>query len=116
MSGKKQENYLERIPMKNPQITYTVDENGLVTLEILNRGVFNAIAHKLFKRPKTSYIHLDENGSFVWSLIDGKMNILMLGEKVLEHFGDKAQPLYERLVKYFGLLDSYGFIKWENKQ
>lgn len=113
---KTKENYLERIPARNPDIKWTTDEeSGLVTLEIENKGVMNKIAQKLFKKPKVSYVHLDENGSFVWPIIDGEKNIIQLGEIVYEHFGEKANPLYERLSKFIGILDSYGFITFKKK-
>lgn len=94
---------------------WTVDEHGLVTLNIENKGVFNRIAQKLLKKPKISYIHLDELGSFVWQRLDEEKNIIALGEEVKEQFGQKAEPLYERLAKYFQILDSYHFITWAQK-
>ena len=80
--------------------------------EFENKGAFNRIAQKLFKKPPISYIHLDKIGSFVWPLIDGKKNIAQLAEKVDKHFGEEAYPLHERLAKYFQILDSYNFIQW----
>lgn len=109
---KKQENYLEKIPSKKSEINWTKDEIGIVTLEIENKGAFNKIAQKLFKKPRISYVHLDQTGSFVWPLIDGKTDILTLGEKVKAQFGQKAEPLYPRLVKYFEILESYNFISF----
>lgn len=104
-------NFLDKIPTRNPEIGYTVDEKGVITLEIENKGLFNHIAQKLFKKPKISYVHLDEMGSFVWPIINGEKNITEIGEAVDEHFGEKAHPLYERLAKYFQILESYGFVK-----
>lgn len=109
------DNYLERIPVRNEDIGYAVDEKGIVTLEIVNKGVFKRITQLLLKKPKISYIHLDEIGSFVWPKLDGVMDITKLGELVEEEFGEKAHPLYERLAGYFAVLDSYGFIKWNKK-
>lgn len=109
------ENYLERVPVMNEAIGWSADENGVVTLEIENKGVFNRLAQKLLKKPKISYIHLDENGSFVWPLIDGKRSITEIGKEVDSHFGEAAHPLYERLAKFFQILESYGFIKWNKK-
>ena len=103
-------NYLEKVPVRAEAIGWTADENGAVTLEVENKGAFNRIAQKLFKRPKVSYIHLDENGSFVWRQIDGERNILAIGEAVKEHFGEKAEPLYERLSQFIKILESYRFI------
>ena len=111
MKNKKQQkpNYLEMIPVRNPEINWTTDEKGIITLEIENKGVVKRITQKLLKKPKITYIHLDENGSFVWPLIDGKRSVMDIAQLVEAHFGEKAHPLYERLVKFFQVLESYGF-------
>ena len=110
----KSKNYLDRKPIRKADINWSADDDGKVTLEIVNKGLFNKIAQALFKKPKISYVHLDEMGSFVWPVIDGEKDITAIGELVRDHFGDKAEPLYERLSKYFQILDSYGFICWNN--
>ena len=97
------ENYLERKPARPEGISWSADENGIVTLDIEN----------LLKKPKVTHIHLDEIGSFVWPLLDGEKNIIELGKEVEKHFGEKANPLYERLAKYFQILDSYHFVEWK---
>lgn len=109
------ENYLERIPARHPAIEWETDPKGAVTLAIENTGWANRIAQKVFKRPKFSYVHLDEMGTFIWPLLDGKADITALGVKVKEQFGEKAEPLYPRLAKYFQILDSYRFIVWKQK-
>ena len=112
MKTKNQPNVLEFVPIRKIE-RFSTDEKGVVTLEIENKGVFNRIAQKLFKKPKITYIHLDETGSFVWPLIDGEKNITDIGVLVKEHFGEKAEPLYERLSKYFKILESYGFVEFK---
>ena len=107
--NKESTNYLDKIPVRRNEIAWS-EKEGIVTLEIENKGVFNRIAQILFKKPRISYIHLDEMGSFIWPVIDGKQTIFDLGKKVEEHFGDSANPLYERLVKFFQILDSYNFV------
>ena len=115
MSNKpKGENLLDFVPVKNEKIPFSTDENGKVTLAIENKGLFNKIAQKIFKKPKISYIHMEEIGSFIWLIIDGKKDIEAIGKYVSKHFGDKAEPLYERLSKYVQIMESYGFIKFEN--
>ena len=106
---KKSDNLLELYPVRNSKIAWSIFEEK-VTLEIENKGIANKIAQVLLKKPKVSYIHLDEMGSFLWPLIDGKTNIFDLGKNVHEKFGDDANPLYERLCKYINTLISYGFI------
>ena len=118
MKSKKQnksENYLDRRPLRAAHLRWSEDNKGLVTLDIDNKGVFNRIAQLLLKKPKVSHIHLDELGSFVWPLLDGQKTIFDIGKEVDAHFGEKAHPLYERLAKYFQILDSYHFIEWNKK-
>ncbi len=104
------ENYLDKIPVVSEKLSYKVNDDGFVILEQENTGLMNKIAQKLFKRPKISYIHLDELGSFIWQLIDGETSIYAMGDPVKEQFGEKAEPLYPRLAKYFSILESYGFV------
>lgn len=106
------ENYLDRIPLRKDGIEWTCDKDGIVTINIHNKGFFNKFARLVFKKPKITHVHLEENGSFVWQIIDGKKNIAEIGKEVEEKFGDKAQPLYERLSKYFQMLDNCGFVTW----
>ncbi len=106
------ENYLERKPICKDGLNWSKDENGNVTLEMENKGLANRIMQKLIKKPKISYIHLDEMGSFIWPLMDGERDILEIGKYVEEHFGEKASPLYERLAQYFKTLEKYNFISW----
>ncbi|MBO5473407.1 MAG: PqqD family protein [Lachnospiraceae bacterium] len=106
------ENYLERKPKRPQGLKWSADAEGLVTLDIENTGIMNRMAQKLLHKPKVTHIHLDEIGSFVWPLMDGEKDIIALGASVQEAFGEKADPLYERLAKYFQILDSYHFVEW----
>ncbi len=107
------ENYLDKIPEVSNSISYKSDDEGIVTLEIENKGVINRIAQKLFFKPKVTYIHLDDLGSFSVLCADGKRSIFEIGELVKDKFGDKCEPLYERLCKFFQIMDSYRFIDWK---
>ena len=105
-------NYLEKIPSRPQSIVWSANNEGFVTLEIKNTGWANKIAQIFFKRPKISYIHLDKTGSFIWTVIDGKMNVNEIGKLVEERFGKEVHPIFERLAAYFKIMDSYHFIAW----
>lgn len=108
-------NYLDYIPVPGKQVRYEISE-GKVTIYQENRGMFNRIFQVLLKKPKISQIHLDEMGNFIWPLMDGKRSILDIAEQVKEQFGEKAEPLYPRLVKYFQMLKDYGFVEFCNEE
>lgn len=106
------ENYLDRIPQKNPALRSHTDRKGHLVLEIENTGMMNRIAQELFNKPKVTNVHLDEMGTFVWPLIDGTRSVGDIALLVKEHFGEKAEPLYQRIVKYFQIVESYHFISF----
>ena len=112
MKKKNLENFLEKIPCRKPEINWSQDEEGLVTLSMQNRGFANLLAQKILKKPKVSFIHLEKFGSFIWVNIDGKRDILAIGKLVKEQFGENAEPLYERLAQYVKALESNGFINF----
>ncbi len=109
-SKNKGENFVEKIPVKNQEIQWSVEDDGLVTLHMENKGIANKIAQKLIKKPKISHIHLDEMGSFIWLQIDGEKTVFDIGKPVEEHFGEKALPLYERLSMFIRTLETNNFI------
>ena len=105
-------NYLENIPVRADGLKWETDNAGLVTLYVHNTGFMKKLTQKFLGKPEYTQVHLDENGSFVWPLIDGEKSILELGDPVKAHFGEKAEPLYPRLAKFFQILESYGFISF----
>lgn len=109
---KKKVNYLENIPVIYGDILWN-EEDGIVTVHQENKGFYNKIAQKIFKTPAVSKVALDEFGSFVWKQIDGQRNIIEIGEIVSKEFGNKAEPLYERLSKYFYTLKDVGFVSFK---
>ncbi|MBQ2577744.1 MAG: PqqD family protein [Lachnospiraceae bacterium] len=106
--------YKTYVPVVSEKIHHwDTDNEGKVTLFVENKGIMNSIMQKIAKKPKVSQIHLDETGSFIWQRIDGMTNIETIAEAVEEHFGENAHPLYERLLKFFEIVESYDFILWK---
>lgn len=110
------QNYLEKIPVRKEELCWETDDDGIVTLFVHNTGIMKKITQKFLKKPEYTQVHLDENGSFIWPLIDGKRDIVELGVLVKEHFGEAAEPLYPRIAKFFQILESYGFVRLEDKK
>ena len=109
----KDQNYLEQIPVRNPEFPWKENDEGIVTVDMVHRGFFAALARKLWVTPKVSHIKLDRFGSFVWKQIDGNRDLIEIGTLVKSEFGDKAEPLYERLAKYFDMLKNNKFISFK---
>ena len=88
--------------------------SGEVILDVENTGWFNKIAQTVFNKPQYTKVHLDAQGTFIWPLIDGKRTVTDIAVLVKEEFGEAAEPLYPRIIKYFQIVESYHFIKFAN--
>ena len=86
-------NYLDLIPVKSEELHWHKDIKGRVILDVENT---------------------DAQGTFIWPLIDGKNTVTEIAALVKEEFGEAAEPLYPRIIKYFQIVESYHFIKFAN--
>ena len=107
--------YLDYVPKHNSLFECRENKKGHVEVKVHNKGIFNRIAQLIARKPRYSYIELDDFGTFVWHSIDGVRSIYDIGQLVKEHFGDKAEPLYERLCYFIKLLHKNQFIVYMNK-
>ena len=102
-------NYL----IMTPKVKYEhiIKDNGLV--DVLVPKFTDRILGKILQpRLKNKYIraNLDEFGSETWLLINGINNVNEIAEKLIEKFGDKIQPVHQRLTTFLTQLYNAGFI------
>ena len=109
---KKSANLLDFVPSRSSRFRFEVDESGLVTIFVENKGFFNFIAQKILKKPRFSQVHLDNLGSFVWNSIDSKKTVKEIADALGEKFGKDAEPLYQRCALYMNMLKKYGFAEF----
>ena len=83
-------NYLDLIPVRSEELHWHKDIKGRVILDVENTGWFNKIAQT------------------------GKRTVTDIAALVKEEFGEAAEPLYPRIIKYFQIVESYHFIKFAN--
>ena len=114
MKHKNSKNFLDLVLEKNDDFRTETSESGEVTIFVENKGFFNFVMQKLLNKPRFSQVHLEEFGSFVWPLLDGKNTVEQIGQKVKERFEEKAEPLYPRLTVYLKTLMNYNFVRVTN--
>ncbi len=113
--AKKQENYLDYVPVVSQQNSWDTKEDGKVTVHMVHKGFYASIAQKFFDRPRVSHIDLDEQGSFVFRQIDGQRTIGDIALLVKENFPEEDGVLYSRLIKYMQILRNNKFIYFQGK-
>lgn len=113
--NKENKNYVDKIPKINDK-KWEVLEDGIVEITVENTGFYNTLAQKLFKKPRYSFIKLDEYGSYVWQEIDGKKTIYEIGQKLQKNHEGAQHQLYERLSTYFGILERSKYIVFVDEE
>ena len=109
--AKKKENYLDFIPVVNGQNTWDRGEDGVVTIHMVNRGFTLPWPQKLFHTPRVkSHQSWMSTAASLWMRIDGVKTVGQLALELKEAYGEKAEPLYDRLVKYMQILRNNRFI------
>lgn len=114
MKTKNQRNYLDFVPVRNPDIEYQTDESGIVTLFVEWTGFYHRIAQKFFHRPRVSDIKLDDYGSFVWLSIDNISNVHQLSKQLDAKYPDIEKSL-SRLIKFLEILHDNRMIYWKGE-
>ena len=114
MKKKKDNNYLDYIPVKNPEIEYETDENDRVTVYIEWKGFYHRIAQKFFHRPRVSDVKLDDYASFVWLAIDDMKDVHQLSKELDSRF-PKMEKSLSRLIKFLEILHDNRLIHWKGE-
>lgn len=88
-------------------------EHGLAVIMIPKFGnhLFGKWIMKKLKQPNYR-LKLDEIGSFVWEHCNGLENVQEIGEKLLKKYGEKVEPVYDRLGLFFKRLEKSKSIIW----
>lgn len=108
---KKKLDYLELTPFH--RYTYEDKPDGLI--DVLVPRFNNNILEKIFiPKNKSRYIkaNLDEFGTVTWRLINGKTKVSEISNELLNIFGDKVEPVNDRLTRFLTNLYNNGFISF----
>lgn len=111
---KKEKSYLDYIPIINEENEWFLDEEDIVEIHVVNKGLFNRMCQVLLKKPRISKIKLDQYGSRVWMAIDNSSDIGEIAEVVRDEFKDNDNMFYERLVKFFAILKENKFVTYKD--
>jgi len=89
---------------------HQINEDGLV--DVLVPRFKSKFMQRFIPRGRSPYIraNLDEIGSKVWLLIDGKKKVGDIAIILKEELKEKVEPVYDRLYLFMNQLYQNGFI------
>jgi len=101
--------WLDLYPIR--QYQYETSPDGGIT--VLVPHAENWLTKKILPTPKkpAQQIHLDELGSFVWNLCDGKYSVREICKILQEEFKERADSAHERTVLFVQQMYQQEFIK-----
>ena len=103
-------NYFDGVPRRREDRPWRVKEDGIVEIDMENKGFYHFIAQKFFRKPRVSHISLDRYGSVVWRSIDGKNTVLDVIHIMEKEFPNEKDRMLDRVVTYLATLQRSGFI------
>jgi len=105
-------NYLELTPVRN--YDHVIEDSGLISVLVpkfdikwLDKIMSNIIKSRFFKAK------LDEFGTETWLEMDGNKSVHLISEHLAQKFGEKINPVDERLTKFLSELYKYNFITFK---
>ena len=104
-------NLLDVIPFRSENITAEKGSDGTVTIAF-PRFKYEWMRRFLLPKGMSPDIHvrLEEHGTAVWELIDGKRTVRQIIEELAEHF-DHEENYESRTTAYITQLQKDGFVK-----
>lgn len=100
----------ERCPWRMKDEPENSQASGIVEVDMENRGFFNTIAQKFFKRPRISHISLDKYGSALWLTLDGTATVNDVLLKMKNAFPEESDKMLNRVVHFLATLEMHKFI------
>jgi len=98
---KNNEEILNIVYVISENLEYEVDQDNIVAiLEKQDHKIQKFFRKIKFRIPEYKKTYLDEYGSYVFMQIDGIQTVKKIGESLEAKYGDKAHPLYERLLLF----------------
>ena len=105
-------NYLELTPVRN--YDHVIEENGLVSVFVPKFDIkwIDTIMSRIVKS-RFFKAKLDEFGTETWLEMDGNKSVHLISEHLSQKFGEKINPVDERLTKFLSELYKYNFITFK---
>lgn len=103
-------NYLDTIFIPNPEMKWNEREDGMIVVDMVNKGFYHKIAQKFFHRPRVSHIAFDAYGTAVWKALDGEHTVFDVVSVMNATFPKEQERMLDRVVTFLHTLQVNHFI------
>jgi hypothetical protein len=110
MSSPVSNNLLDMVPVRH--FTHQLNDDRVVVLIPKYRSRWLGWLQKRLKRPYYR-LRLDDVGSMVWLSCDGEKTVADIGDLLQKHFGQKVEPVWDRLGLFVQQMRKGRLIGWK---
>ncbi len=96
-------NFLDLVPIRNVASDTDADGNAVLLIPKFRKWPLNLWLQPRLKHPIIR-LSLDEIGSAVWTLCDGKREVRSICSDLTARFGEKVQPATDRVTSFLSSL------------
>ncbi len=113
MAAKKRlpENYMDMVFTRASELSWKEREDGVVVLDVVNKGFYNLLAQTFFHRPPVSHIALDRYGTVLWLSLDGKRDVSAVLGIMENTFPNEKEQMLKRVVSFLCTLQTNHYIR-----
>ena len=109
--AKRAKNLFELVPRQKRPFEECPDGTIDVLSPKYGRGPVASVLKRFLKNTPVR-MHLDDIGASVWRLCDGERNVHQIGASLQERFGERIEPVYDRLAMFLEQMRKNGLIEW----
>jgi hypothetical protein len=113
MSNKNETNIYDVVPKWERHLSFKEREDGLIELFIprFHSNFSKRLLERLGRDPNI-HVTLEEHGSTVWRMIDGKNTVRQIVDALADHFNHEENYEY-RIIKYIMMLKQQRLITYD---
>ena len=111
----KMQRLISLYPVRN-KVTWEDNSGNVVLIYPKNFTKFESWLHKKIGGPDMIRRPLDEVGSKIWLMCDGKHNISTICAELDEQYHEEIEPVLDRVVKFLEILLSLNLVRLSTKR
>ena len=102
---------MKALPLRNQLVEWESNDKGEIALTIpQNHKAWLRIIARVFSLPDKRVIVLDDVGSYVWQLCDGKKSLSQISKQVSDKYNLTVKEAEMSLIEYLRTLGKRGII------
>lgn len=103
-------------PLRNEEVNWIEDEGRVILIYPKNFTKFEKFLHRHIGGPDNIRRPLDDKGTFIWKMCDGKHNVHEICQATYNEFKEDIEPVLKRVWGFLEILLQLNLIAFEKQE